>query len=73
MPRYRAPKHNAGRTDLEATSVGFLDGDFLELFLQYMTDEESLKQIMEGKSEPERLTVTPERLQRVLEGLQSLH
>lgn len=58
---------------MEAVSVGFLDGDFLELFLQYMGDERSLKQIMEGQSEPERLTITPEQLQKVLEGLQSLH
>ncbi|KAI9568356.1 hypothetical protein HD554DRAFT_2260309 [Boletus coccyginus] len=51
--KYRALKNvSAGRSDLEANSFGFLAGDFLELFLQYMTDEQSLKQIMEGASGP---------------------
>lgn len=71
--RYRVPKNNSGRSDLEATSVGFLDGDFLELFLRYMSDEQSLAQIMEGQSEPERLTFAPDRLQKLLEELQCLH
>ncbi|KAF8133979.1 CPSF A subunit region-domain-containing protein [Boletus edulis] len=71
--KYRAPKNNTGGSDLEATSVGFLDGDFLELFLGYMKDERSLKRIMEGQSEPERLTLSPDQYQKVLEGLQSLH
>ncbi|KAG8214764.1 CPSF A subunit region-domain-containing protein [Butyriboletus roseoflavus] len=71
--KYRVPKNNSGRSDLEATSVGFLDGDFLELFLRYTSDEQSLAQIMEGQSEPERLTFAPDRLQKVLEELQCFH
>ncbi|KAG9315581.1 CPSF A subunit region-domain-containing protein [Chiua virens] len=71
--KYRAPKNNVGRSDMEASSIGFLDGDFLELFLGYMGDKPSLQQIMDGQSEPERLTCTPDHLQKALEGLQSLH
>ncbi|KIK96855.1 hypothetical protein PAXRUDRAFT_10541 [Paxillus rubicundulus Ve08.2h10] len=71
--KFRAPKNNSGRSDLEATSVGFLDGDFLEQFLQFMLEEQSLRQIMEGQTEPERLTISVDEIQKVLEGLQSMH
>ena len=70
--RYRTPKTTSDRSDLE-NSVGFLDGDFLELFLRHMSDKQSLKEIMEGQSEAERVRAIPDRLQKVLEGLQSLH
>ncbi|KAF9219239.1 hypothetical protein BS17DRAFT_431256 [Gyrodon lividus] len=71
--KFRAPKNNSGRSDLEATSVGFLDGDFLERFLQFMVNEQSLGQIMEGQTEPERLTISVDEIRKVLEGLQSMH
>ncbi|KIJ17938.1 hypothetical protein PAXINDRAFT_72888 [Paxillus involutus ATCC 200175] len=71
--KFRAPKNNSGRSDLEATSVGFLDGDFLERFLQFMLEEQSLRQIMEGQTEPERLTIPVDEIQQLLEGLQSMH
>ncbi|KAF9236524.1 CPSF A subunit region-domain-containing protein [Melanogaster broomeanus] len=71
--KFRAPKNNSGRSDLETTSVGFLDGDFLERFLQFMVDQQSLSQIMEGQTEPERLTISADQIQKVLEGLQSMH
>lgn len=73
MFRFRAPKNNRGRSDSEATSFGFLDGDFLERFLLFKEDRQALDQIMEGQSEPERLTISVQRIQRVLERLQSMH
>lgn len=71
--RFRAPKNNRGRSDSEATSFGFLDGDFLERFLLFKEGRQALDQIMEGQSEPERLTISVQRIQRVLERLQSMH
>jgi len=73
MFRFRAPKNNWGRSDSEATSFGFLDGDFLERFLLFIDDRQALHQIMQGQSEPERLTISVQRIQRVLERLQSMH
>ena len=71
--RFRAPKNSRGRSDSEATSFGFLDGDFLERFLLFLHDPQALHQIMEGQSEPERLKISVQRIQTVLERLQSMH
>ncbi|KAI6158847.1 CPSF A subunit region-domain-containing protein [Pisolithus thermaeus] len=71
--RFRAPKNNRGRSDSEASSFGFLDGDFLERFLVLVEDPRALRQVMDGQSEPERLTISPEQIQKVLERLQSMH
>lgn len=71
--RFRAPKNNWGRSDSEASSFGFLDGDLLERFLVLAEDPRALRRVMDGQSEPEKLTITPERIQRVLERLQSMH
>lgn len=71
--RFRAPKNNWGRSDSEASSFGFLDGDFLERFLVLAEDPRALRRVMDGQSEPEKLTITSERIQKVLERLQSMH
>ncbi|KIN94881.1 hypothetical protein M404DRAFT_17165 [Pisolithus tinctorius Marx 270] len=71
--RFRAPKNNWGRSDSEASSFGFLDGDFLERFSLLMEDSRALRQVMDGQGEPERLTISPQRIQKVLERLQSMH
>ncbi|KAH7885105.1 CPSF A subunit region-domain-containing protein [Phlebopus sp. FC_14] len=71
--KFHAPKNSSGRSDMEATSYGFLDGDFLEKFLSFLGDENSLRQIMDGQSEPERLTMPADRIQKILERLQSMH
>ncbi|KIJ59461.1 hypothetical protein HYDPIDRAFT_177805 [Hydnomerulius pinastri MD-312] len=71
--RFRAPKNINGRSDSEASSVGFLDGDFLEQFLHYLGDEKSLSEIMEGQSEPEKLKVSADEVQKALEELQNMH
>ncbi|KAH7910836.1 CPSF A subunit region-domain-containing protein [Hygrophoropsis aurantiaca] len=71
--RFRAPKSAIGRSDAETTSYGFLDGDFLEHFLQYSGSLETQREIMQGQSEPETLTISMDRLSKVLERLQSMH
>jgi DNA damage-binding protein 1 len=38
-----------------------------------MLEEQSLRQIMEGQTEPERLTIPVDEIQQLLEGLQSMH
>ncbi|KAG6333787.1 hypothetical protein ID866_5298 [Astraeus odoratus] len=71
--RFRTPKNNRGRSDSEASSFGFLDGDFLERFLLFLENPQALRQIMDGQSEPERLTISAQRIQKVLERLQNTH
>jgi DNA damage-binding protein 1 len=71
--RFRAPKNTRGRSDADQAAFGFLDGDFLELFLTRLGSPEQLERIIAGNSEFERLTVSAEDLQRVLENLQSMH
>ncbi|EGN98024.1 hypothetical protein SERLA73DRAFT_109335 [Serpula lacrymans var. lacrymans S7.3] len=71
--KFRAPKNAYGRSDAEATSFGFLDGDFLEKFMQFLNDPGPLKSIMDGQGEAERLTISVDRIHRVLERLQSMH
>ncbi|KIL67911.1 hypothetical protein M378DRAFT_185481 [Amanita muscaria Koide BX008] len=71
--RYRAPRGSRGRSDADAAATGFLDGDFLELFLSHINSEEIMDKIMAGTSEPERIETRPEELQKVVENLQSMH
>jgi len=71
--RYRAPRGSRGRSDADAAATGFLDGDFLELFLSHINSEETIDNIMAGTSEPERIETRLEELQKVVENLQSMH
>jgi len=71
--KFRAPRTRGGRTDAEESSVGFLDGDFLEYFLTFPHSSGTVDEIMKGASEAERLTLPREKIQKVLERLQSLH
>jgi DNA damage-binding protein 1 len=71
--RFRAPRNRRGRTDAEESSVGFLDGDFLERFLTFPHSSSIVEEIMKGASEAERLTLPREKIQKVLERLQGLH
>lgn len=73
MSRFRGPKNIRGRSDAEASSFGFLDGDFLEQFLAIEPSTEDMKNIMKGASEAERLTLSRDRIQKVLERLRSFH
>jgi len=69
---FRAPRNRRGRSDAEASSVGFLDGDFLERFLSGQPSE-IMGNIMEGESQAEHLTSSKEALQKILERLRGLH
>ncbi|KAG2758166.1 hypothetical protein P692DRAFT_20763238 [Suillus brevipes Sb2] len=71
--KYRTPKNDRGRSDADASSFGFLDGDFLERFLQFVGNPQALKRIMDGQSEPEKLKISADRIQKVLESMQSMH
>ncbi|KAG5639200.1 hypothetical protein H0H81_005679 [Sphagnurus paluster] len=70
--RFRSPKKAHGHSE-DAASFGFIDGDFIEQFLTYLTSPEDLEKIIAGQSEPERLTMPVEELKAVLESLQSMH
>ncbi|KAF5382718.1 hypothetical protein D9615_002834 [Tricholomella constricta] len=71
--RFRAPKNTQGRSDADSTSFGFIDGDFLEQFLTRLGSPEEVEKIIAGHSDPERLTMPVEEMQKVLENLQSMH
>lgn len=62
-----------GRYDAEASSFGFLDGDFLERYLDLPSSSSAVDKIMNGNYEPERLRLSREKIQKILERLQSLH
>lgn len=69
---FRAPRNRRGRSDAEASSVGFLDGDFLERFLSVQPSE-IMGKIMEGESQAEHLTSSKEAIHKILERLRGLH
>lgn len=54
-------------------ATGFLDGDFIEQFLSLVGSKEMVDKIMAGTSDPEKLKVKVEDLQKVVESLQSMH
>jgi len=58
---------------VEESAIGFLDGDFLERFLTLPHSSGAMDKIMKGISQAERLTLPREKIQKVLERLQSLH
>ena len=70
---YRAPRNHKGRSDTEISSYGFLDGDFLERFLDHLSSPKLTDKIIKGKGPSETLELTRECIQKVLERLQSLH
>ncbi|KAI0084181.1 CPSF A subunit region-domain-containing protein [Irpex rosettiformis] len=66
--KWHTPSNARGTSDADQ-AVGFLDGDFLEQFLTYDNPDTLLK----GKSRPERVRMEREKMEEVLEKLQSLH
>lgn len=75
LHRFRALKNHGARgcSDTEVSSFGFLDGDFLERFLTFSPSSNIADKIMQGKNKAERLTMSKEDIQHVLERLQRLH
>ncbi|RPD77741.1 hypothetical protein L226DRAFT_544225 [Lentinus tigrinus ALCF2SS1-7] len=68
LTKYRAPASPRGHTDAEE-AYGFLDGDFLELFLSQSEPEE----FMVGDVEAERIILPIDHVKDVLVQMQSLH
>ncbi|CAL1713378.1 unnamed protein product [Somion occarium] len=66
--KWRTPANRYGRSDADA-AIGFLDGDFLEQFLN-QADAEAL---LQGENEAERVPISPAKMRDLLEKLQSLH
>ncbi|GJE83978.1 DNA damage-binding protein 1 [Phanerochaete sordida] len=67
--QWRTPANARGRSDAEDTATGFLDGDFLEAFL---THPEPAK-LLAGRNDAERIAMSVEQVEGILEKLQSLH
>jgi DNA damage-binding protein 1 len=71
--RYRSPANARGRSDAHPEARGFLDGDFLELFLTTAPGSADARAILEGANEAERLELDDSQIRDILEGLQSVH
>ena len=53
--------------------VGFLDGDFVESFLDYPAGSQEVERVMKGRNEAEKLNTTYGELRSILESLRSTH
>ena len=69
--RFRAPQNRDGDDEADATSCGFLDGDFLEQYLTF--DAQTVERVLEGSSVFEKVKMRKEEAVRILERLRSLH
>lgn len=67
--QWRTPANARGRTDAEDTATGFLDGDFLEMFLVHPEPDK----LLHGQNAAERIALSVEQVESALEKLQSLH
>ena len=71
--KYRAPDGQLGKSDGEAAAYGFLDGDFLEKFLDYHHPSTETERVLQGGSTPEKLKQTYKEIKQSLEALKVLH
>jgi DNA damage-binding protein 1 len=71
--RCRAPVGTWGKSDADVTAYGFLDGDFLEKFLDYEHPSTETERVLKGSSPPERLKQTYGEIRQTLEALRALH
>ncbi|KAF8516138.1 CPSF A subunit region-domain-containing protein [Hysterangium stoloniferum] len=71
--KWRAPQIFRGISDTMGEATGFLDGDFLERFLDFDNGSSEMQKAMEGKSAAEKLEISSSDIVRVLEELQTLH
>ena len=70
--KYRAPKNSIRGSDSESAR-GFVDGDFLEQFLQ-VGDVATIRKVIEGKTVHEKIRVYNDKeIRQQLEALQGLH
>jgi DNA damage-binding protein 1 len=62
------------KTDNGASpSVGFIDGDLVEKFLEIPEESSLMKEILEGSNKYEKLSVSYGEMCTVLEGLRRMH
>ena len=71
--KYRAPVGTWGKSDADAAAYGFLDGDFLEKFLDYRHPSTETERVLRGGSTPEKLKQTYKEIRQSLEALKVLH
>ena len=71
--KHRAPVGSLGKSDADAAAYGFLDGDFLEKFLDYEHPSSETERILKGSISPEKLKQTYGEIRQLLEALQALH
>jgi DNA damage-binding protein 1 len=71
--KYRAPVGQWGKSDGDAAAYGFLDGDFLEKFLDYRHPSTETERVLQGGSTPEKLKQTYKEIRQSLEALKALH
>jgi DNA damage-binding protein 1 len=71
--KYRSPVGMWGKSDADAAAYGFLDGDFLEKFLDYPHPSTETERVLQGVSPPEKLKLTYKEIRQSLESLKALH
>lgn len=71
--RWRAPKNSRGVSDSISDATGFLDGDFLERFLDFDSGAPEVQKAMNGNTNAEKLAITYSEVVNVLEQLQAVH
>jgi len=71
--KHRAPVASWGKSDADTAAYGFLDGDFLEKFLDYGHPSTETERILKGSIPPEKLKQTYGEIRQTLEVLQALH
>ncbi|KAI9465477.1 CPSF A subunit region-domain-containing protein [Lactarius psammicola] len=71
--KHRAPVGALGKSDADAAAYGFLDGDFLEKFLDFEHPSSETERILKGSIPPEKLKQTYGEIRQSLEALQALH
>ncbi|KAH9002600.1 CPSF A subunit region-domain-containing protein [Lactarius hatsudake] len=71
--KHRAPVGSWGKSDADAAAYGFLDGDFLEKFLDFEHPSSETERILKGSISPEKLKQTYAEIKQSLEALQALH
>ena len=71
--KYRAPVDQQGKSDGDGAAYGFLDGDFLEKFLDYHHPSTETECVLQGGSTPEKLKQTYKEIRQSLEALKALH
>lgn len=71
--KFRAPPGQSGKRHGDAGAYGFLDGDFLEKFLDYRYPSTETERVLQGGSAPEKLKQSYKEIRQSLEALKVLH